>query len=282
MMTSEPLDLIASPSRSGPRSYRLHGWLSSAILHGVLLAGLLAATWQPWWFGGGGSGSGQTIQVTAVVADEEPPEPAAPEVRIISDPSEVTPNLLREAIDRSFEETRQRSDAENLARLDELTARLNRVTEAGSVEAMAGTVHSLLGTAPRADRPAAEPVAGDFDYNTAQFYDVERFANDDGSYRYVCVLVDAAGRTVQAEMNPADGQRVYETMQRIKANPLLEQVYRRIAMPLFDQILGGLKQAESLQPSAVSQEPPAPPDGEAPGAEPPPKGRDIAERRTPG
>jgi hypothetical protein len=32
-------------------------------------------------------------------------------------------------------------------------------------------------------------------------------------------------------------------MQRIKANPLLEQVYRQIAMPLFDQMLGAMKQA---------------------------------------
>jgi hypothetical protein len=55
------------------------------------------------------------------------------------------------------------------------------------------------------------------------------------------VLLDALGRTWEVELSEAEGAPLYELMQRIKRSPLLESVYRRIAMPLLDQILGKAK-----------------------------------------
>jgi hypothetical protein len=57
--------------------------------------------------------------------------------------------------------------------------------------------------------------------------------------------LDAQGRTVEVEMGQSDGERMYVTMERIKANPLLERVYRQIVMPVIDQLLTAAKKAES-------------------------------------
>ena len=68
---------------------------------------------------------------------------------------------------------------------------------------------------------------------------------DGGGFRYVTVLLDAQGRTVETEVSQQEGEPVYELMQRIKANPLLEQVYRQIVMPLLDQLVAAAKQAKT-------------------------------------
>jgi hypothetical protein len=66
---------------------------------------------------------------------------------------------------------------------------------------------------------------------------VKRGTTPQGTWRYVAVLLDARGRTMEVELNDRDGEVLYALMQRLKANPLLERVYRRIAMPIFDQLL---------------------------------------------
>ena len=55
---------------------------------------------------------------------------------------------------------------------------------------------------------------------------------------------------MEIEVSEQEGEPIYETMQRIKANPLLEQVYRQIVMPLLDQLMAAVRQAEARQGGA--------------------------------
>ena len=50
------------------------------------------------------------------------------------------------------------------------------------------------------------------------------------------VLLDAAGRTRETELTAAEGEQLYKTWELIKANPLLEKVYRGIVMQLLDKL----------------------------------------------
>lgn len=248
MISKAPMNR-RSPKRRSARTfvrYRASGVMVSCVLHASLLAILLASSFHPWWFDAWNARQSRTIHVTM---GEGPTsldsEQENPDVRIVTTPSEVTPEMVRQRLDDIVTETEETDDEESLQRLDQLSGRLSQLSSQDSVDAMAGTLQSLLGTSPRATQPAEEVVDGEFDFDTAQFHDVRRYSNDAGGYSYVTVLLDAEGRTIETEMDQVDGERIYQTMQRIRANPLLEQVYRRIAMPLLDQILATAKKNQN-------------------------------------
>jgi hypothetical protein len=225
--------------------FRGVGIATSLVLHGVVIAALLSAAYQPWWYAAYLARSQRVIHVACAPgapSNDDSPEDA-PEVRIISDPADVTAELVRQRLEDDARELSALSDEEQLDRLEHLSGRLRDVSSEQSVGQMAAAFQQMLGTESRAEQPIADAGDGEFDLDTAQFHDVTRSATPDGRWRYVSVLIDAHGRTLEVEMDAAEGKRVYETMQRIKANPLLGQVYRQIAMPLFDQLLGAMRQA---------------------------------------
>lgn len=98
----------------------------------------------------------------------------------------------------------------------------------------------------RSDQPKGLSSPAVFDVAAAQFHDIRRETNPAGSWRYVCILIDAQGYLFEVEMEAEDGRRLYETMQRIKQNPLLERVYRQVAMPLLDQLIHSAQPSSSL------------------------------------
>lgn len=241
------------------------GWGASLLVHAALGAGLLLGSYEPWWLADWAARQQRAIQMT--IAEAAPDERAkgddSPEVRIVGDPADVTAQMVRKRVEEVASESAALSDAERLARLDALSQRLNQVTDEASINSLAGAMHSFLGTKPRATKPAKEAPSGAFDFDTAQFHDIQRFAKDEGGFRYVTILLDAQGRTFQAEVSEQEGEPIYETMQRIKANPLLEQVYRQIVMPLLDQLVDAHKQsgaarAEGKPTSAGESQVPAP------------------------
>jgi hypothetical protein len=148
----------------------------------------------------------------------------------------VTAELMR--IARAAE---QRSTDENLEKLEELSQRLATVSSAGAVEDINSQLRRVLRAGERADRPAEEPVAGDFDFATAQLHDVLREANEAGQWQFTAILVDSAGRKFESPLDPTAGESAYRTMRLIKSNPLLEKVYRGVVMSMLDQVLQGLK-----------------------------------------
>jgi hypothetical protein len=255
------------------RRYQVYGLAISLFAHGCLLAGLLVVSVEPWmWLPPGGW---ETPCIEATFGSAEEPGwpsnsvpstvrilPAPPlqtlEASALSDPSQLPGEAVREKLDEVLSQSKGRSAEENLHQLEQMSERLSTVASAGSVGQLAGTFHRWVGTKPRAEQPVEKPAAGEFDFETAQFHDVKRYAKDPSGWRYVAVLLDAEGRTLEVEMDESDGERVYVTLERIKANPLLEQVYRQIAMPLLDQMLGGIKQAATagrqLQRAAKQQQ----------------------------
>lgn len=132
----------------------------------------------------------------------------------------------------------QRSAEANLDRLETLSDQLNSVSSAESIDEMTASLQRWLGAGERATEPAPEPVAGEFDFGTAQLHDVLR---DDsmsmGQVRYTAVLLDAAGRTIESPLSEAEGESVYRVMQIMKDNPLLERVYRGIVLAFMDKLL---------------------------------------------
>ena len=132
-------------------------------------------------------------------------------------------------------EAERHTTDEQFERLRTLTEELNRTGSEESVAELATKFQKWLGT----DKRAAAPVAGasgEFDLGTAQLHDVRRDANPDGSYAYTSVLVDAAGRQMETSMTVAEGENLFRIMELIKANPLLERVYRSVVMSLLDKL----------------------------------------------
>lgn len=130
-----------------------------------------------------------------------------------------------------------RSLDENLARLGTLSERLTDISSHKSVDDINARLRKVLGTEARAERPADEPIAGEFDFGTAQMHDVRRERGENGQWIYTAILVDAAGRRFESPLPADQGETAYRTMQLVKSNPLMEKVYRGIVMSLLDSVL---------------------------------------------
>jgi hypothetical protein len=251
----------STPRQRLSRRYQIYGLVISLFVHGSVLIGLTIASVEPWFCLGPVAWDTNGIEATFGTADEQtylpPAQPSpvqilpvpgagkakTPEPELPADPSQVTDDMVRAKLDAAVAKAAGRSVKENLDRLDQMSGRLKNVASPSSVGELAGTFQQFVGTKPRASQPVEHAAPEDFDCETAQFHDVKRYAKEPSGWRYVAVLLDAAGRTIEVEMDEPDGERVYVTLERIKSNPLLEQVYRQIAMPLLDKMLGGMKQA---------------------------------------
>jgi hypothetical protein len=232
------------PIRRSILRHRRFGWTVSFLIHATLTASLLAATFEPWWVADRAARDARAIVVSmaAVRAVDELESQAEPEVRIIGDPADVTATMVRDRLEQVVTEAEAMPETDKLAKLDILSERLTHVADEQSLRALSGTMQAFLGTKPRAAQPPQERPGGDFDFDTAQFHDIRRDPKEPAGFRYLAVLLDAEGRTMEVEVGEQEGQPIYETMQRIKANPLLEQVYRHIVLPLLDQMMAGVKQ----------------------------------------
>jgi hypothetical protein len=146
-------------------------------------------------------------------------------------------SFLEERLRQAIEDAEAKSAEENLERLKTLTGQLNEVSTEESVADITAQLGKLLGASPRASEPAKEPVAGEFEIDTAQLHDVRREELADGTFKYTAILIDAAGRTQETELSAAEGESAYRTFELIKQNPLLERVYRGIVMSLLDKML---------------------------------------------
>lgn len=261
----------AARPNTGDRRRRRWSWRLSRWLHG-LVVGTIAAEFllgirmtplvaeRP---------RGQTIELAAacepilpppsvaMIAGLDDPRPDSTTIiadEIASQSRAIAPQLAQELLDpaatsptasawlqqRMLDEiaaAERVSLAEQRQRLAQLGQQLQNISTPESVDAINGQVGALLGASGRASQPAAEPVAGDFDHDTAQFHDVKRTENAAGGFDYVAVLVDSAGRTMETSLTEAEGAQLYKTFEIIKANPLLERIYRGAVMSLIDKLM---------------------------------------------
>ena len=144
--------------------------------------------------------------------------------------------LLHEQLTRSIEASAGRSQDENLASLAELSGRLTAVSSEETVDELSGTINRLTGAQQRATQPK-QGITGEFDHSTAQPHDCRKEDLEGGKAKYVVVMIDAAGRTQEIEVDEATGEQLYKTMQIVKSNPLLERVYRGVVMSILDKLL---------------------------------------------
>jgi hypothetical protein len=219
-----------SPShfRAWRPAWRL-GLAVSCLVHGLVLVVLAEALRSP-------PAESAGVTVAACFGAASTPAPA-PLVRPTAATSDVRGPLVQAKLDAIVAEQQKRAPSEQLQRLDSVSAGLERVTSAPSLDELAVHFQSWLGYGSRAAEPHPRAAVGPFDFSTAQLHDVARYSAGAESWRYVSVLLDAQGRTMEVELSAEQGETLYELMQRIKANPLLEKIYRTIAMPLVDQLL---------------------------------------------
>lgn len=143
---------------------------------------------------------------------------------------------------RVIREAEQTSSEENLDKLAQLSRRLADHSSAQAVDDINARLTTVLGAAERAGAPTAEQLAGEFDFSTAQLFDVERVANDQGAFTYTATLVDSAGRKFESPMAAESGATAFRTLQIVKSNPLLDKVYRGVVMSLLDELLKAAQQ----------------------------------------
>ncbi|TXT28590.1 MAG: hypothetical protein FD138_2556, partial [Planctomycetota bacterium] len=116
--------------------------------------------------------------------------------------------------------------------------RLSQLSSDKSVGEMSEQLRKAFDLSERATQPAAgADETARFDPESAQLHDVLKEVNDDGTDRYVAVLLDAQGLTSTIPLSDEEGKKLHRVMQLMKSNPLLERVYRELAMPLLDQLL---------------------------------------------
>ena len=169
----------------------------------------------------------------AHIADVEPSLPPKPNPPRPS--PDVTTNQVNNTLDRMKENFENKPEEEQLSTLEEKAADLEKMATKESIDEIAVKFQEWANIQPRASEPAAEPVEGEFDFDSAQIHEVQRTKADDGSVKYLGVLVDRDGRTLEVEMNAKEGESAYRTLETLKKFPLANQVYRQIVMSLIDQ-----------------------------------------------
>lgn len=153
------------------------------------------------------------------------------------DPESVSGQWVAARMLEEIARAEQLSQEDQLARLTSLTGQLNRISTEDSVGAVTGQLAALLGTEKRSQQPAANAVNGEFDLDTAQVHDVRRSEREPGQIEYVAILLDAKGHTLETPLSPAEGEQLFKVMELVKSNPLLERIYRGLAMSLLDKLL---------------------------------------------
>lgn len=239
-------------------SATLWGWAASSVVHaavGVLLVAeaiaLISLSFQP---------PAEPPQVVELAAawSRLPKATELPPVVVetpISKPPEVKPEdgeavskqELEHRIKDAIAEADKLTPEQKLERLKMLSGQLERVSSDESLTGLVGAMNKALGTTARATKPAAEPVAGEFDFATAQFHEVRREESPQGGFKYTAVLFDAEGRTTLSELDEEEGARMYQLLELIKSSPLMEKIYRGVMLGLIDKITKSGNAVDSVE-----------------------------------
>lgn len=145
-------------------------------------------------------------------------------------------SFVANQIHQSIQKQKNRPVTQNQNDLQVLGERLSAQSSEKSVDEISRFLRGISGPS-RETRPDPNAVGKPIDYATAQMDDVRQVADKEGNVRYIAILVDAKGVSVEVELDHDAGEQLDRTMKLIKSNPLLERVYRQIVMGLMDQLL---------------------------------------------
>lgn len=200
--------------------------MGSIVFHIILVVFLLT-----WYFPGK---SPQVERATIVDQPIAATETAQRELPPVPDvPAEQIETSLLSAIDSASEA----SDERKLSELERNVRRLEQVASETSIAEVGEAIRSATGLEQRASAPATGEVGGMFDFDSAQFHDVSRQANENGEWVYRSILLDSKGRTIEVELTESEGKTAYDTMQMVKGSPFAEAVYRSMVMPMLDKLV---------------------------------------------
>ena len=201
------------------------------------------------------------IQASSAYVKHAGQDVATPTTVVINE-DDPAPTNIQQKFEASLAATEQLDEAERIEALDNATNRLARISSETSLDEVAKRLQSWLDLTPRAEKPMVEHLApqedptaaeGRFDFDTAQLHDVKRVLVPDSRPQYLCVLLDARGRTIEVPLSEAEGEPIYFLMEKIKAHPFLEQIYRQLAMPLLDQMVKAERTATAAASAATSK-----------------------------
>lgn len=144
---------------------------------------------------------------------------------------------VREKIAEVTKASQARSEKENLDALEKELARLNALSGEESIDQIAKRFEGWFEMPERKAEPSESSLGGMFDANSAQILDIRREEGEDGTVRYVSIMADSQGRTMEVELDDSNAENTYQTIKRLKANPLAEKLYQQIVMPLFDKMI---------------------------------------------
>ncbi len=156
--------------------------------------------------------------------------------------SPVSDNSLNQLARKQLATETKRADEldpeQQFNKLQTASKRLSQLSSDKSVTEMSDKLRLVFQLPERATHPASNADENErFDPESAQLHDVFKESTDDGHDRYSAVLIDAKGLTSKIPLTPEEGKKLHRMMQLIKSNPLLERVYRELAMPLLDQLM---------------------------------------------
>ncbi len=228
------------PADNSPRS----GWTFTRIaIAGSVLVNAGIILWLGlWWFSA--HSENKTTPEPPVEGTVAPPEP-----EVVPLPGEKAADTVNRVLDQQFQQAQRVSDQENMKTLQTQSEKLSKVSSEESIDQLTPHFHQWLKTEKRETKPKkGTPMitertitADNFDINTAQFYDVKRHKTKAGKIQYRAILLDAQGRTLGIDMPTEDGKKIYQLMQQMKSNPLMDKIYRQIVMPLLDKQLKPLQ-----------------------------------------
>jgi hypothetical protein len=221
------------------------GLISSLVLHaaaGTMLYAVSRQTQRPVETGVAAESRFDALSAAAAVP-----------TRFVAGIPRVNGDFVRTQLDAEVGRQRRVPPHEQLDRLSVMGRQLHELSSPSSLDELSEQFQSWMGYSPRATQPAPVSEPGEFDYATAQITDISRQELPDRTYRYLCLLLDAEGRTMEVELDAAHGAIAFELLQRIKKYPLLEQVYRQIFMPLADQIRSGAAESAAQAQGAVTE-----------------------------
>jgi hypothetical protein len=220
------------PNGSGRSSLRL-SLIASVVLHVVFVAALLV-----WYFPLRPIGGRAATADSPVIAETETrrsEDLAGDSSTPVAD--DVPLEQIGSSVQSAIESSTRISDERKLDQLQRNVQRLEQVASEASIADIGHAVRSAAGLEQRASMPASEAVEGGFDFDSAQFHDVTRQADQNGNWVYRSVLLDAKGRTFEVDLNEAEGKTAYDTMQMVKASPFAEAIYRSMVMPMMDKMI---------------------------------------------
>lgn len=209
----------------------------SVTLHVVLLVVLLF-----WYLP---SDSGDTPSAASLQTSDSSSAPAAESAdavpaetpRPADETVDVPPQQIQDSLESQIQQAQRLPDDVKLSELEKNLRRLDSMTDSESVAQTSATIAGSLGldTAQYAEKET--PTEGAFDVASAQIADVVRSQDDQGSWQFESIMVDAEGRTLKVPMGADEGERLYQTFETMKQFPMAKGIYQSVVMPMIQKML---------------------------------------------